>query len=124
LFQRHAIHVTGADIQPTAIIGPGLLIHHPVGIVIGCGAIVGGHCTILQNATIGEKYALNDIHKYPTLGNNVTVCAGACIIGPCQIGDNSIVGANAVVFSDVPPDSTAVGIPAVIKSRGTKLGQV
>ena len=116
LLVSHAVHTTGAEIQPRAMIGPGLLLRHPVGIVIGGGAVVGRNCTILQNVTLGERYGPTDGHRYPTLGNNVTVCAGACILGECHIGDNVMIGANAVVISDIPSGATAVGVPARVVS--------
>ncbi len=112
----HSISVTGAEIAASASIGPGLLIHHPAGIVIG-SAVLGSNCTILQSVTIGEKYGPHKAGAYPTLGDNVTVCAGACVIGDCHIGENSIIGANAVVLSDVPQNSIAIGVPAIPRPR-------
>nr|WP_231860870.1 serine acetyltransferase [Microbacterium laevaniformans] len=87
--------------------------HHPNGIVLGAGSRLGKNCTILQQVTLGERYA-NGLgpSTYPTLGDNVTIGAGAKVLGGVMIGDGVQVGANSVVLSDLPPGATAVGAPA------------
>ena len=108
---------TGAEIRPECGIGPGLLIQHPSGIVIGSGVVIGARCTLLQNVTLGEKYSHLGGHHYPRLGNNVTVCAGAVVLGSVVLGDDAVIGANSVVLSDVPSGTTAIGAPARIVRR-------
>lgn len=80
---------------------------HPIGIVIGEGVEIGKNCIIYQNVTIGQKN-----NKYPKIGNNVTIYAGAIVIGDIVIGDNCVIGANAVVNKSFPKNSVIVGIPA------------
>lgn len=107
-----SVTITGADIAPNASIGEGLILHHPVGIVIGSGVTIGRNCTILQNVTLGEKYGPDGGHLYPQIGDGVTICCGAVIVGGVTVGDGATIGANAVVLSDVAAGSTMVGVPA------------
>ena len=111
---------TGVEIHPAAKIGKGLFIDHGSGVVIGETTEIGDNCTIYQGATLGGTG--KDIGKrHPTLGNNVMVGAGAKILGPLKVGDNSKIASNAVVLDEIPPDSTAVGVPArVVRRRGVK----
>jgi serine O-acetyltransferase len=100
------------DILPGASIGDGLRIDHPVGIVIGAGVKMGSGCVLLQNVTIGTRYIdsadYND--EFPVIGNNVTIGAGAVILGGVHLGDNCTIGANSVILVDVPKGSTVVGV--------------
>lgn len=108
---------TGIEIHPGAKIGSGVVIDHGSGVVIGETAEVGDGCTIYQNVTLGGTG--KDIGKrHPTIGKNVLIGAGAKVLGPFHVGDNSKIAANAVVLSEVPPDSTCVGVPARIVRRG------
>lgn len=100
--------VTGADIDPRAQIEGGLMLPHPNGVVIHGNAIIGSNCMIMQQVTIG----MTRDDKAPNISANVYIGAGAKILGPISIGENSSIGANAVVIRDVPPHSTAVGVPA------------
>ena len=112
-----SIALTGTDMAPGAQIGPGLLITHPQGIVIGPGVVTGANCTLLHNVTLGERYGDGSSpHDYPSLGKDVTIGAGACILGAVQIGNNVSVGANSVVLINIPDNSVAVGLPARIVS--------
>ncbi len=113
---------TGIEIHPGAQIGKGLFIDHGAGVVIGETTIIGDNCTLYQNVTLGGTG--KDVGKrHPTLGNNVLVGAGARVLGPFKIGDNSKIAANAVVLEEVPPNCTAVGVPAkVVKRDGVKVG--
>ena len=88
--------------------------HNGLGVVIGDGVVIGKGCIIRQNVTIGGK-DINGISKYPVIGNNCMVGAGAVLIGDICVGDNVQIGANAVVLNDIPNDSIAVGIPAKVK---------
>ena len=89
---------------------------HPLGIVVATNGDIGKNCTIYQNVTIGAKS--KDMaylaEHFPKIGNNVTIYAGACVVGAITIGDNVVIGANAVVTQDVPDDCIAVGNPARI----------
>lgn len=88
-------------------IGKNFRPEHYLGLVIGSGVIIGDNCVTYQQVTLGQK---NDL--YPQIGDNVTIYAGAKIIGDIKIGDNVIIGANAVVLKDIPNGCTAVGVPA------------
>jgi serine O-acetyltransferase len=112
LIASHSIAKTAADIRPPADIGPGLVIKHSVGVVIGNGVIIGDNCTILQNVTLGEKYSQDGTHLYPKIGNNVTICAGAVILGAVEIANNAIIGANSVVIRNVYENEIVAGAPA------------
>ncbi|WP_133253988.1 serine O-acetyltransferase [Paenibacillus xerothermodurans] len=103
------------EISPLARIGPGLVIPHTLGIVIGGGAVIGRDVTIYQNVTIGTKNGKD--YRYPSIGDNTVLFSGCVVVGPIKIGNNAVVGANAVVVSDVPNDSIALGIPAVVKNK-------
>lgn len=116
VISQHARHITGIEIHPGAKIGSGLFIDHGAGVVIGETAEVGNDVTIYQGVTLGGT-GKNIGKRHPTVGNNVMISAGAKILGPVKIGDNVKIGAGAVVLSDVPHDSTIVGIPGKIVRR-------
>jgi serine O-acetyltransferase len=113
--------MTGIEIHPAAKIGQGLVIDHGAGIVIGETTEIGDNCTLYQGVTLGGTG--KDVGKrHPTLGNNVMVGAGAKVLGPIVIEDNSKVAANAVVLKDIAENSTAVGIPArVVRQDGRRV---
>lgn len=113
--------MTGIEIHPGATIGTGLVIDHGMGVVIGETAEIGDNCTIYQGVTLGGTG--KDVGKrHPTLGNNVLVGAGAKVLGPFTIGDNTKIAANAVVLTEIPESCTAVGIPAkVVKKQGVRV---
>ena len=113
--------VTGIEIHPGAKIGKGLVIDHGMGVVIGETAEIGDNCTLYQGVTLGGTG--KDVGKrHPTLGNNVLVGAGAKVLGPFTIGDNTKIAANAVVLTEIPESCTAVGIPAkVVKKQGVRV---
>lgn len=119
-----ARHCTGIEIHPGAKIGRGLFIDHGMGIVIGETAEVGDNCTIYHGVTLGGTG--HDVGKrHPTIGNNVLISTGAKVLGPFTVGDNSRIGANAVVLQEVPPNSTVVGVKArVVKIDGQRVGSV
>lgn len=107
---------TGIEIHPGAQIGKNLFIDHGMGIVIGETAEIGDNCTIYHQVTLGGT-GKDKGKRHPTLGNNVLVSTGAKVLGPITIGDNSKIGANAVVLHSIPENSTAVGIPAKIVKK-------
>ncbi len=111
--------VTGVEIHPGATIGKGLFIDHGMGVVVGETAVIGNNVTIFQGVTLGGT-GKEKGKRHPTLGNNVVVGAGACVLGNIHIGDNVSIGSNAVVVRDVPPNSTVVGVPGRITSREGK----
>ncbi len=110
---------TGIEIHPGATIGRGLFIDHGTGVVIGETAEIGDNCTIYQGVTLGGT-GKDTGKRHPTLGNNVLVGAGAKVLGPFKVGDNSKIAANAVVLDQVDPCSTCVGVPARVVKRGDK----
>lgn len=118
LISQTARHFTGIEIHPAATIGRGLFIDHGSGVVIGETAEIGDYCTLYQGVTLGGT-GKHTGKRHPTLGNNVMVGAGAKVLGPFKIGDNSKIAAGAVVLHEVPSDSTAVGIPAHVVKRGS-----
>jgi serine O-acetyltransferase len=108
--------LTGVEIHPGAQIGPGLFIDHAAGVVIGETAEVGADVTLYQGVTLGGT-TLGRGKRHPTVGNRVTIGAGAKILGPIPIGDDSRIGANAVVVKPVPPNSVVVGVPGQVIAR-------
>ncbi len=107
---------TGIEIHPGAKIGRGVMIDHGMGVVIGETAEVGDGCTIYQNVTLGGT-GKDTGKRHPTIGKNVMIGAGAKVLGPFSVGDNSKIAANAVVLREVPENSTCVGVPARIVVR-------
>ena len=104
---------TGIEIHPGAKIGRRLVIDHGMGIVIGETAEIGDDCLIYHGVTLGGT-GKDQGKRHPTIGNNVLISTGAKVLGPFKVGDNARIAANAVVLSEVPPNATAVGIPAQI----------
>jgi serine O-acetyltransferase len=107
--------VTGIELPCEVQIGANFVIDHFGGIVISGYATFGDNCRIRNGVVVGLQRV--DQPTAPRIGNNVDIGAGAKVLGPITIGNNVIIGANAVVISDVPDNSIAVGIPAVIKPR-------
>ncbi|MEI6862923.1 MAG: serine O-acetyltransferase EpsC [Candidatus Omnitrophota bacterium] len=112
---------TGIEIHPGAIIGRELFIDHGMGVVIGETAIIGDNVTLYQGVTLGGTGKERG-KRHPTVGNSVVIGTGAKVLGNITIGDNSYIGANAVVIKDVPPNSTVVGVPGrITKQDGKKI---
>ncbi|GLE54418.1 serine O-acetyltransferase [Mycobacterium montefiorense] len=108
--------LTGVEIHPGAVLGSRLFIDHATGIVIGETAEVGDDVTIYHGVTLGGTGA--DIGKrHPTIGDRVIIGAGAKILGAIKIGDDSRIGANAVVVKEVPTSSVVVGVPGQVITR-------
>ena len=116
-------YLTGADIQPTTVIGHGCYLGHAGGCAIG--GKVGNNAMIFGGAVIGGGRGHGDVgggDGMPVVGNNVVMGHGAKILGPIVVGDDVTVGAMSLVLSDVPSGSVAVGIPArVVKSRAESI---
>ena len=112
--------LTGIEIHPGAQIGRRFFIDHGMGVVIGETAIIGNDCTLYHGVTLGGT-TWKKGKRHPTLKDNVVIGAGAKVLGPVTIGNNSKVGSNAVVVTDIPNESTAVGIPAKIIESGEKM---
>src|SRR3954447_5851237 len=102
--------ITGIEIHPGAVIGEGLFIDHGMGVVIGETAIIGDFCHLTQGVTLGGTSNRRE-KRHPTLGNHVTVGAGAKIIGAVTVGDHATIGAGSVVVTNVPEYATVVGVP-------------
>ena len=118
---QHSRHVTGIEIHPGACIGKGFFIDHGDGVVIGETTVIGDNVTLYQGVTLGGTG--KDVGKrHPTIGDNVVIGAGAKVLGPFTVGSNSRIASNAVVLQEIPPDSTAVGVPAkVVRIAGKKV---
>ena len=113
--------VTGIEIHPGATIGRAFFIDHGMGVVIGETTVVGDNVTLYQGVTLGGT-GKEKGKRHPNIGNNVVVGTGAKVLGNITIGDNSYIGANAVVIKDVPPNSTVVGVPGrITKQEGKKI---
>ncbi|MEY8015551.1 serine O-acetyltransferase [Mycobacterium servetii] len=108
--------LTGVDIHPGAHLGSGLFIDHATGVVIGETAEVGDDVTMYHGVTLGGSGA-DTGKRHPTIGDRVTIGAGAKILGAIKIGDDSRIGANAVVVKAVPSSSVVVGVPGQVISR-------
>ncbi|RAU90213.1 serine O-acetyltransferase [Mycobacterium colombiense] len=108
--------LTGVEIHPGAVLGPGLFIDHATGVVIGETAEVGEDVTIYHGVTLGGS-GRDTGKRHPTIGDRVTIGAGAKVLGAIKIGDDSRIGANAVVVKEVPSSSVVVGVPGQVISR-------
>ena len=115
-FSTIARWMTGIEIHPGATIGRRVFIDHGMGVVIGETAEIGDDCTLYHGVTLGGT-SWNKGKRHPTLGSGVVIGAGAKVLGPILIGDGARIGSNAVVVREVPPGTTAVGIPARILSK-------
>ena len=107
---QFARFLTGVEIHPGATIGRRFFIDHGMGIVIGETAEVGDDVMLYHGVTLGGR-SLEKVKRHPTIGDRVTIGAGAKVLGPVVIGADSAIGANAVVVNDHPADSIITGIP-------------
>ena len=127
IFTRIAQHLFAVDIDYAAELGPGVVIVHGFGLVIGRGASVEGNCCLFHGVTLGNRgseWIGSDVPDgQPVLERDVMVGAGAKILGPIRIGRNTVVGANAVVICDVPPCSIVAGVPARIIGRRPEMDE-
>jgi len=108
--------LTGVEIHPGAELGSGLFIDHATGVVIGETAEVGDDVTLFHGVTLGGTGRERG-KRHPTIGDRVVIGAGAKILGPIKIGEDSRIGANAVVVKEVPSSAVVVGVPGQVVSR-------
>ena len=137
---QRAARKTGIEIHPAATIGRRFFIDHGTGVVIGETTHIGNHVKIYQGVTLGALSTVigDDVmiyqgvtlggtgkdtgKRHPTIGNNVMIGAGAKVLGPFKVGDNSNIAAGAVVLDEIPPDCTAVGVPAhIVRRNGVRV---
>jgi len=115
-YSQRTVRKTGIEIHPGATIGKGLFIDHGHGVVIGETAILGDNVTLYQGVTLGGT-GKESGKRHPTIGNNVMISAGAKVLGSFTVGENSKIGAGSVVLSEIPPNSTVVGVPGRVVKR-------
>ena len=108
--------LTGVEVHPGAVLGPGLFIDHATGVVIGETAEVGEDVTLYHGVTLGGS-GRDTGKRHPTIGDRVIIGAGAKVLGAIKVGDDSRIGANAVVVKEVPSSSVVVGVPGQVISR-------
>ena len=115
---------TGIEIHPGAKIGARLFIDHGMGVVIGETAEIGDDVTLYQDVTLGGT-GKETGKRHPTIGNGVTIGAGAKVLGPITIGDNCKVGAGSIVLKNVPPDCTVVGNPGrIVRKKNVRRDEI
>ena len=118
---QRAARKTGIEIHPGAVIGDGFFIDHGHGVVIGETTVIGDNVTLYQGVTLGGT-GKEQGKRHPTLEDNVMVSVGAKVIGSFTVGANSKIGAGSVVLTEVPPNSTVVGVPGrVVKQDDVKI---
>ena len=115
-YSQRTARKTGIEIHPGATIGKGLFIDHGNGVIIGETAIIGDNVTLYQGVTLGGT-GKEKGKRHPTIGDNVMISAGAKVLGSFTVGENSKIGAGSVVLSEVPPNSTVVGVPGRVVKR-------
>ena len=121
IMSEYAHSRTGIDLHPGASIGPHVFIDHGTGVVIGETAVIGDDVMIYQGVTLGGT-GKDTGKRHPTIGNNVMIGAGAKVLGPFKVGDNSNIAAGAVGLDEIPPDCTAVGVPArIVRRNGVRV---
>ncbi len=107
--------ITGVEIHPGAEIGRRFFIDHGMGVVIGATAVVGDDVMLYHAVTLGGRSLQRGVKRHPTVGDRVTIGAGARVLGDIEIGDDVQIGANSVVVKDIPSGAVATGVPARVK---------
>ncbi len=121
---QRAVKKTGIEIHPAAQIGRRFFIDHGTGVVIGETTVIGDDVTIYQGVTLGGT-GKDTGKRHPTIGNRVMIGSGAKVLGPFLVGDNSNIAAGAVVLEEIPPNCTAVGVPArVVRRDGVRVDEL
>lgn len=124
LMERLIHRLCFCEISTTADIGPGFRVFHPFGIVVGTDVKAGAGLTLSMDVVLGGNIGKHraDGGEKPILGNNINIAAGCKVVGPINISDNCLIGANSVVVSDIPSDCIVAGAPArIIKRNGQKV---
>ncbi|MDR1513277.1 MAG: serine O-acetyltransferase [Propionibacteriaceae bacterium] len=114
LISQFARFLTGIEIHPGAVLGERLFIDHGMGVVIGETTLVGDDVLLFHGVTLGGRSMVKG-KRHPTVGNRVTVGAGAKVLGPITVGDDARIGANSVVVHDVPAQGVVVGVPGKVR---------
>jgi serine O-acetyltransferase len=123
LLSQIARFFTGIEIHPGAQIGCGFFIDHGMGVVIGETTEIGDDVTLYQGVTLGGTGKQRG-KRHPTLGDRIVVGVGASVLGAITVGDDARIGGGAVVVKDVPPYSTAIGVPArIVATRDPATGE-
>jgi serine O-acetyltransferase len=121
IIHKHNQYLTGIQLSPDTRIGSGLTFSHYSCIVINSHAIIGDNCTIWNGVTIGSQRGKG----VPVIGNNCLIMSGAKVIGNVNVGNNVVIGANAVVIKDVPDNAVVGGIPAkILNYNGTEISKL
>lgn len=115
LLWKHNIRISACHLSPRAILGPGLVMPHAAAIVVGDGVRIEQGSVIYQRVTLGRATRQSD--AYPSIGSGTCLYAGACVLGGHRVGDGAIVAANAVVTTDVAPNTVVGGVPARLISK-------
>jgi serine O-acetyltransferase len=112
----------GVEITTQAKIGRRFRLIHGSGVVIGLGAVLGDDCTVYQGVTLGLGRSGKQGQEYPEIGDGVIIYAGAKVLGGVTVGAHSVIGANAVVTTDLPAHCVAAGVPArIIRLHGQRV---
>lgn len=119
ILERIMHHMCFCWVSTAAEIGEGFKIAHPIGLIISGGTVIGNNCDVRQNTTFGGNFRRTDEtgRQHPVMGDNVSVGVGSVVIGPVEIGNNVIIGANSVVTRNVPDDVIVAGNPAVVVKK-------
>ena len=115
LWNRWTTHIDHCDISTHADIGPGLLLMHRHGVIVG-GSQIGRNVVIHQNVTIGQRVSRGD-HGLPEIGDNVWIGPGATIVGGIRVGEGATISAGTVLSRDVPPRALVAGVPGRVVTQ-------
>ncbi len=119
LLRARGIRVSGAEINPYAVIGPGLYLAHSVGVGIGSHVTIGRNCRMYLGAVVGPHATGTDEVRFTTIGDDVTIGTHAVVLAGVKIGDGAVIGANAVVMRDVEPYTVVSASPAKVVGQVT-----
>ncbi|HNI36813.1 MAG TPA: serine O-acetyltransferase [Pseudomonadales bacterium] len=115
--QSRMSEVFAVDIHPAAVIGSGILMDHATGVVIGETAVIEDDVSMLHEVTLGGSGRMRGCRRHPLIRRGVLLATGAKILGPVEIGEGAKIGGGSVVLTDIPPHSTAAGVPAKIVGK-------
>lgn len=111
ILARVNLGINGIDIDFRARIGPGVLLQHPVGVVIGGDCVLGANVTLMSGVVLGRRDVVSgpDTGAYPSLGDDILIGAGTAVLGPVKVGNKAKIGAHSLVLANVQPGATVVG---------------